>query len=70
MQILLSVAPCENGSKLKFRSDLLMATVRNKNTDSEIKPSLLELVSITRLKPVVGFNKIHAQSNLRRNIKE
>jgi len=52
MQILPSVAPCddmirENGSKLKFRSDLLMTTVRNKNTDSAIKPSLLDLFSIT-----------------------
>ena len=54
MQILppVAVAPCddiirENGSKLEFRSDLLNATVRNKTTDSEIKPFLLDLFSIT-----------------------
>ncbi len=47
-----AVAPCddiirENGSKLEIRSDFLNATVRNKTTDSEIKPFLLDLFSIT-----------------------
>ncbi len=47
-----AVAPCddiirENGSKVEFRSNLLNATVRNKTTDSEIKPFLLDLFSIT-----------------------
>ena len=55
MQILPSVAPFddiirENGSKLEFRSDLLMATVRIKTTNSEIKPSLHDLLSMTSSK--------------------
>ena len=53
MQILPSVAPLddivrENGLKLDFKSDLVNAAVRNKITDTEIKPCLLDLFSITR----------------------
>ena len=53
MQILPSVAPLddivrENGLKLDFKSDLVNAAVRNKITDTEIKPYLLDLFSITR----------------------
>jgi len=33
--------------KLGFQSDFLKATVRNMTTDSEIKPSLLDLFSMT-----------------------
>ena len=54
MQILPSVAPLddivrENGLKLDFKSDLVNAAVRNKITDTKIKPCLLDLMgSITR----------------------
>ena len=37
----------ETGSKLEFRSDLSNATVRNKTTDSKIKPFVPDLFSIT-----------------------
>ena len=37
----------KDGSKLGFKSDLLKATVRNMTTDSEIKPFLFDLFSMT-----------------------
>ena len=40
----------KDGSKLGFQSDFLKATVRNKTTDSEIKPSLHDLLSMTSSK--------------------
>jgi len=49
--------------KLGFQSDFLKATVRNMTTDSEIKPSLLDLFSMTssfwhKICPVISWNYI------------
>ena len=51
-----SVALCniiKDGSKLGLKSDLLKSTVRNMTTDIKIKPTLLDLFSMTsRFQPI------------------